>query len=151
MSTLRAASASLALGLATLDAAAPLGQAQAGQAEIAGEVRDSSGARVAGAQVTAVHTTTERRVTAATSDAGLFLLPSLRPGPYRLEVEAAGFRSFRRDGLEIRTGERVRVDVALEIGTFAEGAVVTVDVPLIKTERSDVGQVGPNREDVQRP
>src|SRR5262249_28185826 len=91
-------------------------------------------------------TTTERRVTAATSDAGLFLLPSLRPGPYRLEVEAAGFRSFRRDGLEIRTGERVRVDVALAIGTFAESAVVTVDVPLIKTERSDVGGGVPTRE-----
>src|SRR5262245_39114177 len=140
MSTSRAASVFRLLGLAVL-AAPPLLHAQAGQSEIAGEVRDSTGARVGGARVTAVNTATERRVTAATSDAGLFLLPSLRPGPYRLEVESAGFRSYRRDGLELRTGERVRVDVALEVGTFAESALVTADVPLLKTERSDVGPV----------
>jgi hypothetical protein len=150
MSISRVASVFLALGL-LLHAAAPRLHAQAGHSEIAGEVRDSTGARVAGAQVTAVNTATERRVTAATSDAGLFLVPSLRPGPYRLEVEAAGFRSYRREGLELRTGERVRVDVALEVGTFVESALVTADVPLLKTERSDVGQVVPNREVVQLP
>src|SRR5262245_15409471 len=141
----------LSAGLGVLLAAAPRANAQAGQSEIAGEVRDTTGARVTGAQVTVVDVATERRVTTSTGASGLFVLPNLRPGRYRLEVEATGFRPHRRDGLELRTGERARVDVALEVGGIAETATVTADVPFLKTERSDVGQVIPNRAVVQLP
>jgi carboxypeptidase family protein len=126
-------------------------EAQAGQSELAGEVRDSAGALVAGASVSAVELATERRVSTTTGAGGLFVLPSLRPGRYRLEVDKDGFRPLRRDGLELRTGERARVDVALELGRYTDRATVTADVPLLKTERSDVGQVIPNREIVQLP
>jgi hypothetical protein len=143
------AAASLAVALAA--ASASRLEAQAGQAEVAGEVRDSAGALVAGASVSAVELATERRVSTTTGAGGLFVLPSLRPGRYRLEVSADGFRPLRRDGLELRTGERARVDVALELGRFAESATVSADVPLLKTERSDVGQVISNREIVQLP
>ena len=78
--------------LFALLAAAPRTGAQAGQAEIAGEVRDTSDALVPGVQVTAVDVETGRRVAATTGKAGLFVLPSLRPGRYRLETEASGFR-----------------------------------------------------------
>ena len=140
-----------AAGLGLLAVAAPLLEAQAGQSEIAGEVRDKTGALVSGAQVTAVDVATERRVATSTGTSGLFVLPSLRPGRYRLEVEATGFRPHRRDGLELQTGERARLDLVLEVGAFAESAIVTGNVPLLKTERSDVGQVIPNREIVQLP
>ena len=150
MSTPRAALLFL-LGVGVIHAAAPRLEAQAGQSEMAGEVRDGTGARVTGAQVTAVDVATERRVATSTGASGLFVLPNLRPGRYRLEVEAAGFRAHRRDGLELRTGERARIDVVLEVGSFTESATVTGDVPLLKTERSDVGQVIPNREVVQLP
>ena len=132
-------------------AAAPRTWAQAGQAEIAGEVRDPSGAFVPGAKVTAVDVDTARRLAATTGKAGVFVLSSLRPGRYRLETEASGFRPHLREGLVLKTGERARVDVVLEAGGFAESATVTADVSLLTTERSDVGQVIANREVVQLP
>jgi Carboxypeptidase regulatory-like domain len=150
MSTTRFA-ASVLLAVGVFHAGRPLLLAQAGQSEIAGEVRDSTGARVPGANVVAVDVATQRKVATTTGAGGLFVLSSLRPGRYLLEVEAAGFRSHRRDGLELRTGERARVDVVLEVGAFTESATVTADVPLLKTERSDVGQVVANREVVQLP
>src|SRR5262245_59040491 len=101
----------LAVGLSA--ASANLLEAQAGQSEIAGEVRDTAGALVAGASVSAVEIATERRVSTTTGAGGLFVLPSLRPGRYRLEVEKDGSRTLRRDGLEIRTGERARVEMTL--------------------------------------
>ena len=59
--------------------------------QISGTVTDASGAVVAGAQITA--TQTDTGVTrSVTSDAnGVYSLPSLPLGPYRLEVKKEGF------------------------------------------------------------
>src|SRR5262245_4854645 len=125
--------------------------AQAGQSELSGEVLDPGGSRLAGASVAVVDAATGRRVETTTGAGGLYVLPNLRPGRYRLEASADGFRPQLRDGLELRTGERARVDVTLEAGRFSDSATVTADVPFLKTERSDVGQVIPNRAVVQLP
>ena len=111
-------SASRLLLLALLGVLAPAApaSAQAGRGEIAGEVRDPSGALVPGARVTALDVETGRPRLVTTGPGGLYVLPSLRPARYRLEVEAPGFRTHVRDGLLLKTGERVRVDVALEPG-----------------------------------
>lgn len=124
---------------------------QAGQCELAGEVRDVAGALVPDARVTAIAEGTNRGVVTTTGSAGLFVVPSLRPGLYRLEVEAEGFRTYVREGLELRTGERVRADVTLEVGGRAESTFVTANVPLLRTERGELGQVVANREIVQLP
>src|SRR5262245_25530217 len=122
MSTVRSASVLLLLPLA----GPTLLYGQAGQAELVGEVRDTAGARV-----TAVATDTNRTITSTTAGAGLYVLSSLRPGPYRLEVEAQGFRNYVRNGLVLHTGLRTRADVALEVGAFAESTTVTANASLL--------------------
>ncbi|HSU88130.1 MAG TPA: carboxypeptidase-like regulatory domain-containing protein [Terriglobia bacterium] len=63
-------------------------------AQIAGTVRDQSGAVLPGVQVTATQTATGLSRSAITNETGSYVLPDLPVGPYRLEAALAGFRTF---------------------------------------------------------
>src|ERR1035437_5089140 len=71
--------------------ACSVGWAQQVQGSFTGQVTDSSGAVIGGAQVTAVERDTGFTRSAATLADGSYLIPLLPPGHYRLEVQAAGF------------------------------------------------------------
>ena len=65
---------------------------QMNTAEIAGQVKDPTGAVIAGAAVEATHIATQQKFTATANDSGLFLLPQLPLGEYTLTVSAMGFK-----------------------------------------------------------
>src|SRR4051794_11093392 len=79
-------------------------------ATISGRVSDSSGGVVPGAQVTVVNTETNFENSTVSNADGLFRVPTLRPGPYRVEVKLAGFKAFVRDGLDLRVGDNLAVN-----------------------------------------
>src|SRR5882672_9128288 len=90
------------------------GQA-AGTATLVGAVTDASGAVVLGAKVSVVNVGTAFVAESVTNAEGAYYAPYLAPGTYRLTVEAAGFKKYSRDGLQVRTGETPRIDVQLEV------------------------------------
>jgi protocatechuate 3,4-dioxygenase beta subunit len=61
--------------------------------EITGEVKDSAGAIIVGAKVTATNTGTSASRETLTTNAGVYSFPSLQPGAYEVRVEQAGFRA----------------------------------------------------------
>jgi hypothetical protein len=127
------------------------GIAQSGRAELTGEVRDETGALVPECRVTVTEKDTNATLAVTTSPAGVFNLPYLRPGSYRVAAEAAGFRPWVQEGVLLATGERVRVDVTLAVGTFSEATTVTADASLLQAESSSLGEVINNRSVVQLP
>src|SRR5207245_5272056 len=77
----------------------PKAFAQAVSATLIGTVTDSSGATIPSAAVTVTETQTGvSRKTTTTSD-GVYTVPYLAPGVYRVEVEIAGFKKFSRDNI----------------------------------------------------
>jgi len=66
--------------------------AQIASATISGGVKDSTGAAVATAQVTVTNEATGISRAMKTNDAGLYVIPGLAIGTYRVEVEASGFK-----------------------------------------------------------
>ena len=118
---------------------------QAGQAEITGEVRDSSRAGVTGATVTITHTATGDVTTTTTREDGVFTVINLRPGLYSVTVELHGFRRFVQEGVRLTTGERIRLDVTLTVGAIDEAVKISADASLLRTETGSLGQVIPNR------
>src|SRR4030095_10669558 len=72
---------------------------------------------------------------------GLYSVPFLVPGLYRLTVEAAGFKRYVNEGVQISTNERVAVDVRLEVGQVAESVVVTAESPILQTASASTGSV----------
>ena len=82
--------------------------AQTGAGEITGLVKDQAGAAVPGATITVTETRTNvQRVAVSTGD-GVYTAASLAPGEYRLDIELIGFKSVRREGIRLATGEKAR-------------------------------------------
>jgi hypothetical protein len=125
--------------------------AQAGQAELTGDVRDGSGAGVAKATVTVTQTETGDVTKTTSGQNGVYTVTNLRPGLYTVTVEANSFRRFVQDGVRLMTGERIRLDVALTAGEINEEVKVTADASLLRTETGSLGQVIPNRRIVDLP
>jgi hypothetical protein len=112
-----------------------------GTATIVGAVTDPTGAVVTGARVSCINTGTSFVTNSVTNNEGLYYLPNLIPGTYRLTIEAAGFKQYTREGIILRTAETPRMDVQLEVGSVAETVNVTGAPPLLETETSASGQV----------
>jgi hypothetical protein len=124
---------------------------QAGRAELIGEVRDPDGLAIAGARVTATETRTSLSFSGVTSAAGGYTITSVLPGRYLLAVEAQGFKRMTREGIQVATGERVRIDFDIVIGNASEVISVTADAPLLRTDSGSLGQVISDRSIEQLP
>lgn len=125
--------------------------AQAGQAELTGEVRDASGAGVKGAPINIIHNGTKDTVTVTAAEDGIFIVTNLRPGDYTITVSAPNFRRFVREGVRLTTGERIRLDVSLIPGNVSEEIIVRADASMLRAESGSLGQVIPNRRIVDLP
>src|SRR6478752_203097 len=99
---------------------ASLASAQVGSSTITGRVTDPTGAVVPKVNVSIVQTETNFQFTAVTNDDGLFRVPSLSPGPYRVTFEGAGFKKTVREGIDLRAGDVLAVDTALQVGSLSE-------------------------------
>src|ERR1700730_13898619 len=82
----------LVLGLATLLLPGFVA-AQTTNATITGQITDSQKAVIVGARVAAVNTGTNARFEVVSNGTGSYVIPNLPPGPYRVEVERAGFKT----------------------------------------------------------
>ncbi len=125
--------------------------AQAGQAELVGEVRDAADAGVKGATVTATHVDTKEITTVITGKDGFFTITKLRPGLYTITFSAPNFRRIVREAVQLTTGERIRLDASLSAGNVNEDITVTADASLLRAESGSLGQVIPNRRIVDLP
>src|SRR5262249_49933313 len=80
-------------------------------------------------------------VSTSTSESGRYQVPFLFPGPYSVTVEVQGFKKYVRPRVELTTGERLGLDVTLEVGVTTESVTVTDQLGLLETESSQRGQV----------
>lgn len=116
-------------------------RAQIGTSTITGSVTDPTGSIVPEVLVTVTNMETNFKFTARTNTEGLYRVPSLLPGPYRVTFQAAGFKQFVRDGIMLRTGDVLPVNAALEVGAVTESIAVTGAAALIETQTSSAGSV----------
>ncbi len=124
----------LALGSAAL-------YAQIGTSTLTGRVTDTTGAVVPRVQLTVVQTGTNFTQKATTNDEGLYRVLSLQPGAYRITFESQGFKKAVRDGVELRTGDTLAVDMAMQVGNVTESIEVTGAAQSLETETSATGTV----------
>ena len=136
---------SFALRLVAVPALAICLYAQEYRATISGVVTDSSGATVAGAQVQAVNLETGLALKSESNAQGLYVIPYLLPGRYKIHVEHVGLQSFEQSPVAMRVGDRIEINAVLQVGQVTEKMTVTAEVPLVETETSSRGQVIDNQ------
>src|SRR5258708_2182181 len=114
--------------------------AQVVSATLTGTIMDSSGASVPNATVKVTEVSTGTVRTTATSTDGVYNLPYLNPGTYRIEVEASGFKKFVQDNLRLDVSTTARLDATLTPGSANETVTVTGEAPALQTDRAEVAK-----------
>jgi hypothetical protein len=104
-------------------------------------VVDSSKGVVPGATVTVTNLAMGTDVTAVTSAEGFFQAAYLLPGDYRVSVELSGFKKLVREGIALRVGDRLQLELVLDVGGTVEEVTVTASAPLLETGSASLGQV----------
>jgi hypothetical protein len=105
---------------------------------IQGTVTDAQKAVVADATVLVTNVQSGVARDATTSTEGVFRVPSLAPGTYRVEVIKSGFTNALRESVTVGISEIVRLDVTLEVSGVQENVTVTTNAPVVETEQGRV-------------
>src|SRR5258706_8812284 len=130
----------LHVGVCLIALSAPL-FSQEFRATITGRVLDASNAVVPNVKIVATNSQTQAKTETVSSADGEYSLNYLAPGSYRLTAENAGFKRYQRDGVTVSTGQRLGLDITLEIGSTTESVTVTAETPLLTTTTASTGQV----------
>jgi len=114
---------------------------QVASGQLIGNVVDPRGTSIPGASIvlTDVNTNTEIRVTSEAN--GAYTAFPVKPGLYRVTVDAPGFQRVVREGVRMTTGERVRLDFSMTVGAASETVTVKEDAPLLRDASGNLGQV----------
>src|SRR5258707_264784 len=108
---------------------------------ISGETRDSTGAIISEATVTALNVATNAVRTVNTNDAGGYSFPSLPPGTYTLKVEKTGFKTIVRPQIELQVQDAARIDFEMAIGQVTESIEAQAGAMLLSTANATAGTV----------
>ena len=100
---------------------------------ISGFIRDPTGAILPGATVTAVLTGQQLTRTAQSDSTGFYTMLSMQPGIYELTTTASGFEKQVQDGVRLTSGDSLRVDVVLKVGSVQSEIAVTSTATLVNT------------------
>ena len=139
----------LALG-ALLALNAPLAFAQVDRATLSGLVKDTEGAIIPGATVTATNLGTNVESHQQTSEAGSYQVGNLIPGRYRVDVELSGFKKISQI-VTLEVSQRARLDVTLEVGSFSETVTVAETPQLLNASDASLGAVIPQMQVANLP
>ena len=113
--------------------------AQTGVGSLSGSVVDPHGAVVPAAAVHLTQLATGRDMQSVSSEAGVYVFPSLEVGEYTVSVTAAGFKRLNRPGVVIATASRTALELRLEVGDVTQTVEVRDEAPLLAAASSDLG------------
>jgi len=127
-----------AMLLACLCWLAPGAQAQY-RAGIQGTVLDPQGAAVQGATVTVISNETGVSKQATTDANGVYTVPALGPGKYRVIIEKQGFKKKTLEDVQVAAEQMNSVNVTLEVGAVTEQVTVSAsELPLLETSTGTI-------------
>ncbi len=101
------------------------GQTQSNAADIQGTVKDSTGAVVPNATVTARNPGTNISRNATTNDEGFYRIINVPPGDYEITAEAPNFKKSVLPKVTVTIGQAAEIDVQLEPGQITESVTVS--------------------------
>lgn len=70
---------------------------------------------------------------------GVYLVPQLLPGDYRIQAESPGFKRLDVDRLKVDVGTTLTQDLVLQVGGTTETIVVSGTTSLVETTSGRVG------------
>jgi hypothetical protein len=122
-----------------------MGWAQSDRGSITGTVTDSTGGTVPDAAVTATNTATNVISRTTTNESGVYAIPALLPGTYKVRVEKNGFKAAEQAQVVLAASSTVRVDIGLQVGEISESVEVSSSLAQLQTETAKITASVSNR------
>ncbi|MGH9783019.1 MAG: carboxypeptidase-like regulatory domain-containing protein, partial [Terriglobia bacterium] len=119
------------LAIAALSSASLYGQGVS--AAIQGTITDSTGAVIPGAMIAVTNLETGLQRSVSSNNSGLYVLPNLPPGRYRVQVSQAGFQTSIREDIMLVVGQQQVLNTSLQVGEVTQQVTVTEEAPLVDT------------------
>ncbi len=115
--------------------------AQSPTGTISGIVTDPAGSSVAGAEVLVANDATRVQFAGKTNDEGLYVIPNLPPGSYRIQVSKAGFKTIIKPDVTLNIQDALAINFALPLGSVSEIVTIEGGSPLVNVESGSVSTV----------
>ncbi|MBM3776619.1 MAG: TonB-dependent receptor [Acidimicrobiia bacterium] len=123
------------LAVAVLALPSSTASAQLAAGNIAGVVRDTTGAVLPGVTVEASSPALIERVrTVVTDGEGQYKILDLRPGTYSVTFTLVGFGTVKREGIELSAAFTAPVNAELKVGTLEETVTVAGSSPIVDVQ-----------------
>ncbi|HLJ13539.1 MAG TPA: carboxypeptidase regulatory-like domain-containing protein [Bryobacteraceae bacterium] len=113
---------------------------------ISGTITDPTGAPVAGARVTVVNVDTQATRIAMTDSKGFYSVEELPIGPYRIQVDRAGFKRATQSGLSLTSDARVTASFMLQVGELSQTISVEAHPEQLNTVSGEIAHVVDQRQ-----
>ncbi|HLY16873.1 MAG TPA: TonB-dependent receptor [Bryobacteraceae bacterium] len=107
---------------------------QSQNASLSGQVTDKTGAAVPNATVALRSIDRNIPQTASTDNEGRYSFPNNPPGTYTLTVDATGFKTYVKSGIEMAVSQTVRADAQLEVGDASTKVEVTAEAAQLNVD-----------------
>jgi hypothetical protein len=114
---------------------------QSPQGTITGMISDAQGGRVPNANIVVTQISTNQKFTATSSADGVYTIPLLPIGAYEVTVTATGFATYKQPSVVLEVGQRLRLDIPLQVGDVSTTVTVTTEISRVQTESSSLGTV----------
>jgi outer membrane receptor protein involved in Fe transport len=108
---------------------------------IEGTVTDVTGAVLPNVTVTVSNQATRETHTIKTDSAGLYSLPGLATGAYKIEVQAQGMQTMVVNDLAVAVGTRTMQNFSLKLGTTSTTIEIQAGAPVVESNSVSVGTV----------
>jgi hypothetical protein len=118
---------------------------------ITGTVTDQNGAVIPEAVVTVVNEGTGVERNVRTTASGVYNVPNLPVGSYRVHIEAAGFRGYEKVGLILNANQVIAVDAELSVAAATQTVEVSGAPSVVDTQTGSLAYARSSRELEQLP
>jgi hypothetical protein len=110
-------------------------------AQVTGRIMDQTGASVPGVEVTITAVETGAVHRSVSNELGLYTVPLLPPGRYKVDLRKTGLKSVTQDNVTLIVDQVARLDFSMEVGAITESVQVTAPAPILDQETSALGQL----------
>ena len=110
-------------------------------ATISGTVYDQGGGVVPGAEIVITNMDTQQNRSVKTDSSGLFYVPALNSGTYRVTASAPGFGAVVESNIGLTVGLQQTLNFTLKPSQLAEKVEVQGDAPVVQTSSASVSEL----------
>ncbi|MBE3123594.1 MAG: TonB-dependent receptor, partial [Planctomycetes bacterium] len=114
----------------------PAGAQTSNDGSVRGYVKDAQGGVLPGVTVSATSETAPTGRMAVSDPSGYFRLDNLLPATYAITAELQGFSKYRRDGIVVRAGLNLSLEIVMAVGGFSEIVEVKAETPMLEATTS---------------